>query len=217
MNDKIQEENSLPCEDVKLCKYCGCKIIRKEGQSPSAYKRLVFCSGSCSTRSTKNNIFKEGKQHPNYNGGSYIDVHGYRCILVGNSNYRKEHIIVMEREVGRKLKKNEVVHHINGMKDDNRVANLMVMDKGDHNRLHTTGIKRTQEQIDASKLLRMGFNQKEQHQQWKQWITKDIIVDALKLYKTKAVVAQSIGVCADTLRNRMKYYGIQGGGTKNGK
>lgn len=50
--------------------------------------------------------------------------------------YVYEHIVVAEDSLGRSIRENEVVHHLNGRKDDNRQANLLVLEKGQHARLH---------------------------------------------------------------------------------
>ncbi len=46
------------------------------------------------------------------------------------------HILVVEKVLGRKLKPNEVVHHINGNPFDCRRENLLVMRQSEHARLH---------------------------------------------------------------------------------
>lgn len=46
------------------------------------------------------------------------------------------HRAVMEAYLGRRLLTNEVVHHINGDDEDNRVENLMLTDIAEHTRIH---------------------------------------------------------------------------------
>ena len=83
-----------------------------------------------------------GESHPAWNGGRIISM-GYVLITVNKGRFA-EHRIVCADKIKRKIKRNEVVHHINGDRLDNRPENLEVMLRSEHSRMHMTEIRRKQ-------------------------------------------------------------------------
>lgn len=63
----------------------------------------------------------------------------YKKIRLSRTEAIDRHRIVMELFLGRKLLKNEVVHHKNGIKGDDRIENLELMTLSDHARHHMIG------------------------------------------------------------------------------
>lgn len=72
---------------------------------------------------------KRGKDHYNWKDGRKLNC-GYVMLSfpdhprADRGGYVLEHILVMEKEIGRYLRKGENVHHRNGVRDDNRLENL---------------------------------------------------------------------------------------------
>lgn len=54
----------------------------------------------------------------------------------GKRIFIDEHRYIMQQFLGRKLKENEVVHHIDGNKSNNNIENLQLMIKEEHSRYH---------------------------------------------------------------------------------
>lgn len=100
------------------CAECG-----KKFKAPQMRKRTAeqFCNQKCAKIKMGKNRKKE--KHPNWSGGKWKTKMGYIKILTPKG-YIFEHRVVMEKFLGRLLYKQEMVHHINGVKDDNRIENL---------------------------------------------------------------------------------------------
>lgn len=93
---------------------------------------------------------QSGPNNDSWKGGK-IKLSGYVSIKSpghprgrgGNRGYVMEHILVMEAYIGRYIvfhgrqhPDNEVVHHINGVRNDNRLENLVLMLSREHSFLH---------------------------------------------------------------------------------
>jgi hypothetical protein len=72
-----------------------------------------------------------GEDNGNWRGGITFHKAGYVMRRTPGqprarqrSPYVFEHILVMEESLGRYLLPDETVHHLNGVKDDNRIENL---------------------------------------------------------------------------------------------
>ena len=72
-----------------------------------------------------------GSRNPNYKGGRSITYEGYAYIRV-NGKRKLEHRHVMEQILGRALRRNEIVHHIDGDKLNNNPVNLFVCSMSQH-------------------------------------------------------------------------------------
>lgn len=95
-------------------------------------------------KASKGRIHPKGEKSHGWKGGKYTTKRdGYVFIYCpkhpfakksgsGGGGYVLEHRLVMEKHLGRYLTKEEDVHHINGIKNDNRLENLKLVSHFNH-------------------------------------------------------------------------------------
>lgn len=129
--------------EIKICATCGKEIK----VSPSLVRENNFCSNECRLEWLSRHV-TENMNIPGHSAGhkaphltALNQERNPKLALeadaVNRGTYNHyQHRKMMEEILGRKLKPDEDVHHINGKHDDNRPENLQVMKHSDYLKLH---------------------------------------------------------------------------------
>ena len=118
---------------INNVKYWEGKHLSKE----TRLKMSLLHKGKHHSEETKMKMGESGKgKHTGskshfWQGGKFINKKGYVFLHSPDHPYKKqnyvpEHRLIVEKKIGRYLKPEEVVHHINSIKDDNRIENLIL-------------------------------------------------------------------------------------------
>lgn len=125
---------------ILKCKGINCKksFVKRISPYPSANKRdkNKFCSSKCALSVVRT---KEHQSNAAKKAALVIIVkyRGTGTKTYVKENGRHQHRVVMERTLGRKLKKGEIVHHIDFNKKNNHLNNLILFkNQNEHARHH---------------------------------------------------------------------------------
>ena len=116
------------------CGLCSSPIQPRITGSTGA--RRKFCSRDCWAIAESQKPQPTGVRARHWKGGRVDNGQGYVLIRDAHGGYVPEHRAVMAQHLGRELLTDEIVHHINGVRDDNRIENLQLTDRAEHRRLH---------------------------------------------------------------------------------
>lgn len=133
-----KEFRTYPCKiSVGRGKYCSKECCLKETN------KILEANG-------KETRFEHGRETWNKQGFTYTqarkDGQKYRLIYIPEhpnaslKGYLREHRLVMEKKIGRYLRDDEVVHHIDENTLNNDITNLTIFTVKEHCRLHADNL-----------------------------------------------------------------------------
>lgn len=121
------------------CPICGNTFLRKS-------LKHRFCSRACFSEAVRLGMITYKPSAPILNTGGYILVQlqkqdSFYTPMADKRGYVPEHRLVMAKFLGRCLQSWEIVHHKNGVKSDNLIANLELNTRNSHMQSHNKGYR----------------------------------------------------------------------------
>lgn len=111
------------------CEKCGKTMSRRSKNCASCNMKLIRYQSKISEKGVHTNkgYFRVHK--------STADAKFYP--MADSQNHIMQHRLMMAQYLDRVLLRTEIVHHINGKKDDNRIENLILLDDSDDHKIIT--------------------------------------------------------------------------------
>lgn len=121
----------------------GKKLSREHREKLSMARKGMKFSKKTKERISKAKTGQNlAEKHHNWIGHTIKS--GYRQIYspdhpnTTKDNYVAEHRLIMEKHLGRYLNKNEIIHHVDGNRLNNKLENLVLTDNSSHMKDHIT-------------------------------------------------------------------------------
>ena len=142
------------CGKYRHQQYMAISEARKRHPCPSCGVEIARTSHRCRPCSKISRSLKlSGENNYALKGGRRKDSYGYILIWLGPRQYEFEHRVIWEAAHGA-IPDGWVLHHINGIRDDNRLENLEAMPRQKHNHRHDDHDRRILELEEENRLLR---------------------------------------------------------------
>jgi len=138
----LHKKTSIPLSNIRYA-------LKKNGvlRAPADARRLAVTQGKFGSGSRgKKRVFTESwkqnlraslqKSADEKSAGVSLKPNGYLEITRGENKFRSVHRVVMEAHIGRRLLRNEVVHHKDHNRQNNAIENLEIMTRAEHARHH---------------------------------------------------------------------------------
>jgi hypothetical protein len=148
----LETGNWKTCKAIVICEFCNKE--REIPKTTAISKESIAAKHRCKSCSTR--MKQQGKKYSeehkknirtslrkvNNGGIRHNQGRGYRQVIVDDyhprkkdrkgGNYIFEHILVVEKNIGRFLEKHEIVHHIDKDKQNNSIENLYLFSGKDN-------------------------------------------------------------------------------------
>lgn len=125
------------------CDLCNNLFKTTTSRATDAIKKnhKKFCGRKCRVKYQSKETSKRVVNYVKRNKGFEKGILGLKGKAISIDGYYvysgiKVHRLLMEKYIGRKLKSKEIVHHINFDKLDNRIENLQIVSRIEHNKIH---------------------------------------------------------------------------------
>lgn len=106
----------------------------ERNRTRSIHKGKIVSEETRRKISNARKLHKSGHEKKRSDG--YIGVYYPDHPDANKDGYVMKHRLIMEQKIGRRLKNNEVVHHKNHNRSDNRIDNLELMTASEHMSMH---------------------------------------------------------------------------------